>query len=403
MAAPVTAQDAVRVCHVIHALRRGGAERVLVDLAQVAASHAGIEMHVLCLMEIDQEMPYAAAIAEKGVQVSTLGLNSRWDPRGLRRIAAAVEKLRPDVIHAHMRHADVLGAAASKRLGIPLVSTLHIVEQPTSAVEVLKARVGARARLSAARRTIAVSDAQRRWYLEAVGERPERVITIPNGVLTPPSLSSAERREIRAGLGVPDDAVMVTMVGVMRPGKGHAELLATADAIAGRDDVVFVIVGDGPLRPEIDEAVSRGRARIVLTGFREDVWRILAASDMAVHPSLADALPTAVIEELAAGLPVVASDVGGIPDIVTPDCGVLVPTGDVGALAGAVVELVGDSERRRVMGAAGRERFRTTFEAGLWAQRLSSLYRAVLDESGVDASRTQGRSRARRWRREGAA
>jgi glycosyltransferase involved in cell wall biosynthesis len=114
-------------------------------------------------------------------------------------------------------------------------------------------------------------------------------------------------------------------------------------------------------------------------GYRDDVPALLAAADLVLHTSLADALPTTVIQALAVGVPVVATRVGGIPDIVGTDAGVLVEP-DAAAVAAAVTGLLADDAARARMGAAGRRRFLESFEAVGWAGRLRDLYTEVLGE-----------------------
>ncbi len=370
----------IHVCHVIHELGPGGAEHVLVDLAEAAPS-AGLRVSVLSLAPLGDH-PYPRRLRDLGVAVTALDLTNRWDPRGLARGVAAVRALAPDVVHTHLKHADLVGAVAARRLGVPMVSTLHLIEDSVGPVGRLKRRLAAQARIRTAARTITVSDAQREWYLRSFRVAPESVETVHNGVRAPAPLPAGERRSLRAALGVPDAAVMATMVGVMRPGKGHAELLRSAALVPPDAGVVFVLAGDGPLRDELEAAAAGVRPGpekvVVFAGFRDDVGDLLHASDLVVHPSLFEALPTALIYGLACGRPAVASDVGGIPEVVTRETGVLVPPGDVERFATAVTALARDPAGRGRLGAAARARFESEFEADIWARRLRRLYEEVI-------------------------
>jgi glycosyltransferase involved in cell wall biosynthesis len=174
------------------------------------------------------------------------------------------------------------------------------------------------------------------------------------------------------------------VVGIMRPGKGHAAVLEVARQLAfqrgpGRPSVRFLLAGDGPLRRELQaRAYSSGTADAVrFLGYRDDIPALLQASDLLVHASDFDALPTALIEGLAAGLPAVAYAVGGVPEILTSESGCLVPAGDVLALTAAVQELACDAERRVELGEHARKRFANEFEATAWAERLRILYADV--------------------------
>ena len=368
----------IRACHVIHSLQRGGAEHLLVDLAAVAPE-VGVHLSVVSLMPLEGHA-YAGELRGRGVDVRGVDLPTRWDPRGLQRGAAAIAATAPDVVHTHLKHADLVGAWAAARLGVPMVSTLHLIEDAVSRVGRAKRWAAAQARLRRAARTITVSDAQRDWYLGAFpGADADRVVTVRNGVAPPPAVEPAERERLRAELGAGPDQVLAVMVGIMRPAKGHAELLDAARRLPDDGSITFALLGDGPLRGELEAtAAARGGAPVVFAGFRDDVARVLAAADLVVHPSLAEALPTALIHALGAGVPSVASDVGGIPEVVTPEAGVLVPAGDGEALAREVADLASDADRRRALGAGARRRFDQEFDVRRWAERLRAVYDDVL-------------------------
>ena len=371
----MTAPAVVRACHLIHDLGTGGAEHVLVDLARVA-EEAGIELSVVSMMPLTGRH-YPEMLRDLGVPVHSLGLPSRWDPRGPGRLTALLGPAPPDVLHSHLKHADLVGASAARRLGLPLVSTLHVVEDAVTGLARIKRDLAARVRVRRAALTIAVSQAVREWYLGFAPADPDRVVVLPNGIPAPAPPSAARCREIRRELGIPDRALVAVTVALFRPGKGHEDLLAAAALLGDHPGLWFVLAGSGPEEAEL-RRTAVGLDRVVFTGFRDDIGDLLAASDLMVHPSLADALPTALIHGLAAGLPAVATSVGGIPEIVTPAAGRLVPPGDPGALAGAILDLAGDSAARALAGKRARERFEDRFEGRLWARRLRGLYDGVI-------------------------
>lgn len=371
----------IRCVHVIHSLEPGGAERVLVDLA-AAAPQGDLEVSVVSLSRIRDER-IAAALAQARVSVHVLDLATRWDPRAFLRCWRLLAALRPDVTHTHLKHADLVGGVVSRLLAIPVVSTLHLIEDAPRGLDRVKRGLAAAARTRVAARTITVSDAQRRWYLATFDVDPSRVITIHNGARRVSAVPSEERVRLRARLGLPERGAVAAMVAIMRPGKGHDDLLAALQLVPRDVDLRVVLAGDGPLRGELERrarAAGLVPSRVVFAGFVDDVAGLLAASDVVVQPSHFDALPTALIQALAAGLPVVATDVGGIPEIITPEVGVLVPPGDVQALAGALVDVAADSGLRQSLGAAARQRFDSEFDAGVWAGRLSHVYQEVLLE-----------------------
>jgi len=349
---------------------------VLVDLARVAAG-AGMEMSVVSLMPTDG-LAYPAALERAGVEVVSLGLRSPWDPRGPRRMREVLRLLRPEVVHSHLKHADVVVALALRGSAVPQVSTLHVIEDRVRGVARLKRNLAARVRNARAARTIAVSEAVRRWYLEECGGDLNRVITLRNGVPAPAAYGPDDRDAIRRDLGVRTDTALAAMVAVMRPGKGHELLLSAAALITPEVDVTFVLAGDGDLDAELrSRAAELPAGRVVMPGYVTDVDRLLAAADLVVHPTLADALPTALVQALAASVPAVAANVGGVPEIIGSEAGVLVPPGNAVALAEAVISLVQDPDGRLWMGKKARERFEERFEASGWATRLADLYRLL--------------------------
>ena len=168
---------------------------------------------------------------------------------------------------------------------------------------------------------------------------------------------------------------------MIRPGKGHA---VAAEAIAHLRErhpgLRLIVAGEGPARADAEQAIEQLDGAGIMLGHRTDVMRLLDASDVLLHPSEADAFPTALIEAMAASVPVVATAVGGIPEIVTDgETGVLVPApAAVAELTSALEPLVTDVGLRAQMGAAGRARYEQEFTVETWARRTRELYDRVL-------------------------
>jgi glycosyltransferase involved in cell wall biosynthesis len=261
------------------------------------------------------------------------------------------------------------------------VSTIHAVEggQGTGSAsggrELVKGRLLALARRTCDARLVAVSDGARKSYLETGWDRPERVVTIHNGIALAPQPGAG--RAVREELGLAADDLVVATVSAMRPEKAHDVTLAAIERVPG---VRLLVVGDGPGRAEVERAAAALGDRVVLAGYRADVMAMLDAVDILVNPSRSDAFPSALLEAMAAGVPVVASAVGGIPEMVDDGVtGLLVdspPRPD--AVAEAVGRLAEDPELRRRLGAGARDRFEARFSADRWAARLRELYEQVV-------------------------
>jgi glycosyltransferase involved in cell wall biosynthesis len=303
---------------------------------------------------------------------------ARYDPTAVIRVAKIVSDENVDVVHTHLKHADVVGGLAALLARVPSVSTLHVIDIPTSRMHRLRVNIAARARRLLSDTVIALSTEQNDWYRQYAGPHPN-VAMVPNGVIE--LEVSRDRATVRSEIGVSPETTLALVLSLMKPVKGHAQLLEAIRLVPLDVPVTFALAGDGPLLDEVRSTVEgdrllRGRVRIL--GFRTDVADLLAACDFVVHPSIQDALPTALISALAAGRPIVATNVGGIPDIVGPGCGVLVEPADPAALSAAIVDMTelirSEPTRAEDIRRAGREMYENRFSADMWVDNLRTVY-----------------------------
>jgi glycosyltransferase involved in cell wall biosynthesis len=375
-------------------LGAGGAETVLVELAKAAPP--GLRLIVVGLSDarnddrIDNRV--AAELRELGTTVYELRA-ARYDPTAAFRLAKILRDERVDVVHTHLKHADIVGGLAAKLAGLPSVSTLHTIDIPTSKMHRLRVRTAVFARRSLSSTVIALSTAQLRWYHEYAGGHAA-VTMIPNGVMEPQP--TRDPASIREEIGVPPDALLALCVSLMRPEKGHAELLEAVRLVSPDSPVVFALAGDGPLLVNIRSIVQSDvllRGRVRLLGFRSDVDDLVSACDFVVQPSLEDALPTALISALASGRPIVATNVGGIPDIVGPGCGILVdprPSSLSAAIAEMVDTIRSKPEAVQAIRRVARERYETRFSAETWVRGLREVYQGAIDSRRAATSADAG-------------
>ena len=265
---------------------------------------------------------------------------------------------RPTVVYSSQQHYDCRATTLiAKALRVPQIVHLHYNIGPWLQRPVL-------ARLKTCDRVVVISDFIRDQAVRH-GVRSDRITTIPNAieVATPPPAGTGTT--IRRGLGVPDDAYLVGMIGRLDLEKGQVDAIDAFAALAARrDDVWFVIAGRGHDEARIWEhaAGSSAADRIIVAGFRSDVPALLASFDCFLHPSRREPFGLAILEAMAAGLPVVAYDEGGVPEIITSGHdGILAPPGDAGALAESLSHLYDDRSLARSIGERARATVATSF------------------------------------------
>jgi glycosyltransferase involved in cell wall biosynthesis len=362
----------LRVHVLIDSLTWGGAELLLADLAEAAGAH-GLELSVSSLFPAEDAA--ASRLRAAGLEPEPLDARSLADPRTFRRVRRHLMRLAPDLVHTHLQYSDLLGGVAARTLGIPAVATLHVMDPRGTSRERVRARLVALARSRCHQRVIAVSDHVRAAYLAAGADRPEHVLTVHNGVAAHPVPGAGAG--VRAELGLSAEDAVIAMIGVLRPGKGHDLAVAAVEEVRrALPSVRLLIVGEGPTGDDVARLAARLGKAAVLAGYRDDVMAVLDAADILLHPSRTDAFPTVLLQGLAAGVPIVASGVGGIPEIVEDGRTALLVRSPLSgaAFATRLAQLLSDANLRSTFAERGRERFAAEFTADSWAGRLRLIY-----------------------------
>lgn len=348
----------------------------------VGAREAGIEVSVGYL---DDRSQSADRLRELEVEPVLVPIDSLLGRRDRRLVRDHLASLQPDILHTHLGYADLLGGLAARSLELPCVSTVHVMEWGSSTRGKIKDRLMFLARRHCAARVIAVSEAARLRYLETGWDRADHVVTVHNGIRAEVVPGSGAR--LRRELGIGEEDVVLAMVAVLRAGKGH-DVAAGAVSTLRKEhpNLKLLVLGDGPDREEIERQLEPAGDAVVMAGFRGDVLAVLDGVDVLVHPSRIDAFPTALLEALATGTPVVATAVGGIPEIVNDgETGLLLkapPT--VESLTEALRRLLDDATLRRSMADRGPRVFEANFTVSRWIERLLPVYEsAIAAKAGV--------------------
>lgn len=371
----------MRLLHVITRLPVGGAERLLVDIVRHLPG-GQFESLVCCIQERGE---LAADIESAGVPLVCLNRmrSKRFDWRAVGDLANLMRRQRIDLVHTHLYHANLYGRLAALRVGLPAIATVHNTYHRTKLHRQLIN--GLLARASA--RVIAVSDDIRRDLVRHDRIPEHKIATIENGLDVSRIASALPREDARARLGIRDESFALGCVARLEEQKGHRFLIEAlgllvkeVPGISGKMKVF--LVGDGRLRNELERrASSLGVQDIVcFLGTRHDVADILRALDGYVLASLWEGLSVALLEAMAAGLPVIASDVGGVSRVLgNGECGLKVPSGNACALARAIRQLYEQpAERRAALGEQAKKRVRQDFSLEAMMQRLASIYAEAL-------------------------
>jgi glycosyltransferase involved in cell wall biosynthesis len=298
-----------------------------------------------------------------------------------------IANVSPDVVHTHLGYADVFGGLAARALGLAAVSTIHTMDWRRNLLDprdYAKERVMSAVRRHCASTVVTVSDAARDAYLQTGWDRPEHVLTVHNGVAA--RLKRGAGAAVRSELTIHPEDLVVAMITVLRPGKGHDVAVRAVERLHGRfPRLKLLIVGEGPSRREVERLAASLGDSAVLTGHREDVLALLDAADVLLHPTLVDAFPTVLLEAMAAEVPIIATAVGGIPEIVVPErTGLLVdapPTAE--KLVRALTPLLESASMRRELGKQGRRRYDAQFTSEAWAKRMRAVYESAIQSVGV--------------------
>jgi len=364
----------MRVVHLLASPFYGGPERQMLGLARHLP--ADVESVYLSFAERGLARPFIDAVRRQGYRGDLLACNTPHLAASVAEVAAYLRSTGAHLLCCSGYKPDIVGWRAARRAGIPVMGVAHGWTAVTRKVRVYEAIdrwvLG---------RMDAVACVSRRQAEKArLARVPEaKIVVIPNAIGEDAfgAPDAAVRAEMAGWFPSPPHTIVGT-AGRFSPEKGFGMLIDAAAIVARqRPDAGFVIFGDGPLRGSIEQAVTGRnlRGHVVMAGFRADLERFLPNLDLAVMSSFTEGLPVFLLEASAAGLPAVATSVGGIPDVIVDGTtGLLVPPGAAGALAARIVELLDDPGRRRAMGEAARARVRRDFTLAAMGRRYYEVF-----------------------------
>ncbi len=354
----------------------GGAEKTLYTLATLLdpARH-----HVAGVVSVKPEGDYARKLKAQGVHTETLDITGTPRLADAERLAEIITRLRPDIVHAVMFKAIQLCRLAKPKVPFPfqLVSSPRVHYRTRSTWTLLLDRVlKGRDDL-----LIAECDASRDYLVGRLGYKPAKVRTIRNGIdLAGWPISKVDRQKRRMELRLGAENILIGAVGRLDKQKGFAVLIEAMSRLK-KTDLRCVILGEGPERPRLEALIREHHLenQVWLYGERTDIVTWLSAFDIHCLPSLWEGLPNTLLEAMALGLPVVASSVDGVPEVVeNGKTGVLVPPSAPAALSRALKELAADPARRAALGAAAHARVMEKFTLTRMIAEYEAAYAALV-------------------------
>lgn len=370
----VSAARIIRVLEVQGTSGYGGSEIHTAQIAAALQADPRFAVHVV----ISPGGPVSAEMRARGIAVTELNLSNKFSWASHQRLLALARNFRPDIIHTHIRNADWHGGLVARRLGCRWVSTIHDRvnmdclsrrHHGPAAFVYRHLLMRADTLLTTAHNLAADTAVQ-------LGCAPERIRVIFNG-----SDAIPNRPDQRAQFGIAADIPIIGMIARLSPEKGHAWLLRALAQLPHELPWRLLLAGDGSLRHALQQqARDAGLGdRILWLGYRRDIPDLLHCLDVLVAPSYREGFGRSVTEALAAGVPVIASQAGGLPEIIEHDrSGLLVPVGDDAALTAALQRLLADPALRTRLASAGHARWCELFTVERFQREtLAALARAV--------------------------
>lgn len=370
----------LRVLQLINELGAGGAENVVITLADGLNQNKGITCGIC---------PFVSGgvltdRVKKNTAIFQMGKQSGNDFRLPLKLAALFRYWRPHVVHTHCWGALVEGFIAAKLSRVPIVvHTEHgSIQDRTLNIFIQRFLWHLHEQI------IAVSAEHKARLVKTIGFPQEKLLTIYNGVDTSQfsKTGEVEKTAIKALSRIPDNAIILGAVGRFAAVKDHATLIKSFAIIHSQfPNTVLVLIGDGPLRNELQLlAVSLGVAdEVLFLGFRDNVAELMMIFDVFVLPSISEGTSCTLLEAMSCGLPVLATRVGGNPEIVKHgSTGLLVPSGDSQKMAKEAMRLIADHSLRTKMGQKGHRRIEKVFNLDIMVGNYQNLYEDLLRRRG---------------------
>ena len=367
----------INVIHLVEELTIGGLEKILTSIV-LNLDKKKYNVSVWCLREGGF---FANKLAKEGIDFKILHISTSRNPLSIYKLYKLLKSRKFDIIHTHAYSAGTIGRMSAFLAGVPVIIShnhsvydyynrrYHFVEWFLSLIT---------------DRVVCVSDIANRFANETQRINARKLITIHNGIDSEYTVLEKRTSGLRKELGIPVDHSVICTIAHLEEHKGVKYLLESASLLLqSRNDVSFLVVGEGALKEKLKILCAdlKIEENVIFAGERGDIPEILSLTDIFVLPSLREGLPLTILEAMACGKPVIATNVGGIPEVVKDGVsGILISPKDPEALHSAINELLGDREKLKKMGHNGKRVYSESFDSKTMIGKIEDLYDSLMCE-----------------------
>jgi len=360
-----------KIMHLIGSLDVGGTEKMLLSLAENSDKRK-YDVSVSCLI---REGSLAEEFRRKNIRLHVVGMKNRFDFTVILRLIKLIKREKVDILHTYLFYSNIAGRIAGTIAGVPVIISS---ERSTSEWKNIIHKTIELLTDFMVDKTIANSQAVKKSLINDVGLSGKKIDVIPNGINLENYDKKIDTGKKKKQLGLTPSKKIVGTVTRLHPEKAPQDFVRAAATLKKKfPDVQFIMVGDGRMRTKLESMVSELGLKedFVFTGVRDDVSEIIQVMDVFALTSLWEGMPGVVLEAMAWSKPVVATNVGGTPEVVDDGAtGFLVPAGDADAAAQATLFLLQNSEKAREMGGEGRRKVESNFALNDMVKQTESLY-----------------------------
>ncbi len=367
-------QYPVQVLHLIQGLEVGGLENMVVSLLNRLDRKR--YQPFICCYDI---LGTLAKSLDGEIKIHFLKRKQGIDCFYPFKLATLLKREKIQILHLHNSTAFFYGVIAGRIARIPIIV---YTEHARDVFPNMKVRIGDKILSFLTDRIIVVADYLKKNLIRYEWFDPSKIMTIYNGIDGSKFKAKFDKSEIKKGLGLSENSRIIGIVARLDPIKNHKSLIMTMQSVIKKfPEAILLIIGDGPIRDELEVFVEKCdlKKNVIFLWMRHDIPQLLSVMDIFVLCSMSEGLPITLLEAMAAGKPIVATHVGGIPEVIEHNInGLLIPSDNIEALLDAIIELLRDTEKAKELGAAAERKFESNFSLSLMVEKYQEVYETLL-------------------------